>query len=426
MELSSNSKSSYLNKITYVNLRWIGVIGQFITINAVAFLFKFEFNFLLANFIVLLGALSNIFLFYFFKKNQLQEKISLTFLTVDIIQLSFLLYLTGGTINPFTIFLIIPSIFASNSLSIRANILLIILTISSIILLTFYHQELPTPLNEYIFSNYYYYSVPLALIIALIFLSFFALTFGNESKVRKDALDKIQEVISKENELVSLGGQAAAAAHSLGTPLSTIKIISQDLYDNFKNNKELKKDVELLLSQVDRCNVILKKLSLNPVVEDDFIDKDITLHNYVKEIVNSFEEISDKNFIINTEQNYNSFEISKLIEVVYGIRNFIGNANKFAKKNIYITITSDSENSSISVEDDGSGFPKDILTKIGDPYIKSLQSKNKSRAGLGLGIFIGKTLLEKNKAKLLIRNSETRGGAEIKIEWSNKDLISLQ
>jgi len=425
MELSSNSKSSHLNKITYVNLRWIGVIGQFITINAVAFLFKFEFNFLLANIIVFLGALSNIFLFYFFKKNQLQEKISLTFLTLDIIQLSFLLYLTGGTINPFSIFLIIPSIFASNSLSVKTNILLIILTISSIILLTFYHQELPSPLNEYIFSNYYYYSVPLALIIALIFLSFFALTFGNESKVRKDALDKIQEVISKENELVSLGGQAAAAAHSLGTPLSTIKIISQDLYDNFKNNKELKKDVELLLSQVDRCNVILKKLSLNPVVEDDFIDKDITLHNYVKEIVNSFEEISDKNFIINTEQNYNSFEISKLIEVVYGIRNFIGNANKFAKKNIYISITSDSENSSISIEDDGSGFPKDILTKIGDPYIKSLQSKNKSRAGLGLGIFIGKTLLEKNKAKLLIRNSETRGGAEIKIEWSNKDLISL-
>ncbi|MDC3157709.1 ActS/PrrB/RegB family redox-sensitive histidine kinase [Candidatus Pelagibacter sp.] len=425
MELSSNSKSSHLNKITYVNLRWIGVIGQFITINAVAFLFKFEFNFLLANIVVFLGALSNIFLFYFFKKNQLQEKISLTFLTLDIIQLSFLLYLTGGTINPFSIFLIIPSIFASNSLSIRTNILLIILTISSIILLTFYHQELPSPLNEYIFSNYYYYSVPLALIIALIFLSFFALTFGNESKVRKDALDKIQEVISKENELVSLGGQAAAAAHSLGTPLSTIKIISQDLHDNFKNNKELKKDVELLLSQVDRCNVILKKLSLNPVVEDDFIDKDITLHNYVKEIVNSFEEISDKKFIINTEQNYNSFEISKLIEVVYGIRNFIGNANKFAKKNIYISITSDSENSSISIEDDGSGFPKDILTKIGDPYIKSLQSKNKSRAGLGLGIFIGKTLLEKNKAKLLIRNSETRGGAEIKIEWSNKDLISL-
>ena len=425
MEFSTNSKSSYLNKATYVNLRWIGIIGQFITINSVAFIFKFEFNFILANIVVLLGVLSNIFLFYFFKKNQLHEKISLIFLTLDIIQLSFLLYLTGGTINPFSIFLIIPSIFASNSLNIKTNILLISLTIFSIILLTFYHHELPSPLDAYIFSNYYYYSVPIALIIALIFLSFFALTFGNESKVRKDALDKIQEVISKENELVSLGGQAAAAAHSLGTPLSTIKIISQDLYNNFKNNNDLKKDIELLVSQVDRCNEILKKLSLNPVVEDDFIDKDITLHNYVKEIINSFEEISDKKFIINVEQNYNSFEISKSIEIIYGIRNFIGNANKFAKKNIYISITSDSENSSISIEDDGQGFPKDILTKIGDPYIKSLQSKNESRAGLGLGIFIGKTLLEKNKAKLLIRNSETRGGAEIKIEWFNKDLISI-
>ena len=425
MEIGSNSKSSPLNKITYVNLRWIGIFGQFITINSVAFIFKFEFNFLLANLVVLLGVISNIFLFYFFKKNQLSEKISLIFLILDILQLSFLLYLTGGIINPFSIFLIIPSIFASNSINIKLNILLIIVTIISIILLTFFHQELPSPLNEYIFNNYYYYSVPIALIIALIFLSFFAITFGNESKVRKDALDKIQEVISKEHELVSLGGQAAAAAHSLGTPLSTIKIISQDLFKNFKNNKDLKKDLELLVSQVDRCNEILKKLSLNPNMEDDFIDKNISLENYLKEIISSFQDISDKNFVLNTEQNYNSFEITKSIEIVYGIRNFIGNANKFAKKNIFISITSDSETSSISIEDDGLGIPKDILSKIGEPYIKSLQSKNKSRAGLGLGIFIGKTLLEKNYAKLLIRNSETRGGAEIKIEWLNKDLLNI-
>ena len=425
MELSINSKSSHLNKTTYVNLRWIGIIGQFVTINSVAFIFKFEFNFILANTIVFLGVLTNIYLIYFFKKNQLQEKISLIFLIIDILQLSFLLYLTGGTINPFSIFLIIPSIFASNSLSIKTNILLIFLTISSILILTFFHHELPYPLNEYIFSKYYYYSIPLALIIALIFLSFFALTFGNESKVRKDALDKIQEVISKEHELVSLGGQAAAAAHSLGTPLSTIKIISQDLLNNFKNNKDLKKDIELLVSQVDRCNDILKRLSLNPSVEDDFIDRNLSLNDYIKDIVNSFKEISDKKFVINTEQDYNSFEISKSIEIVYGIRNFIGNANKFAKKNVYITITSDSQKSSLSIEDDGSGIPKDILAKIGEPYIKSLKSKNKSRSGLGLGIFIGKTLLEKNKAKLLIRNSETRGGAEIKIEWSNKDLKSI-
>ena len=124
MEFLNNSKNFSLNRKTYINLRWIGIIGQFITINVVAFIFKFEFNFILANIVVFIGALSNILLFYFFKKNQLQEKISLIFLILDILQLSFLLYLTGGTINPFSIFLIIPSIFAANSLSIKTNILL--------------------------------------------------------------------------------------------------------------------------------------------------------------------------------------------------------------------------------------------------------------------------------------------------------------
>ena len=171
MDFLNNSKNYSLNRKTYLNLRWIGIIGQFITINSVAFIFKFQFNFILANIVVLVGTLSNIFLFYYFKKNQLQENISLIFLTLDILQLGFLLYLTGGIINPFAIFLIIPSIFASNSLSIKTNILLIFITISLIILLTFFHQELPFPLNTYIFSNYYYYSVPLALIIALIFLN---------------------------------------------------------------------------------------------------------------------------------------------------------------------------------------------------------------------------------------------------------------
>ena len=166
-------------------------------------------------------------------------------------------------------------------------------------------------------------------------------------------------------------------------------------------------------------------MSLNPTIEDDFIDKDLSLHDYVKEIVNSFEEISDKNFNIDYEQNVNSFNIRKSIEIVYGMRNFIGNANKFSNKNIFITIKSDSEISEIIIEDDGPGFSKDILNKIGEPYIKSLRLKDNNKSGLGLGIFIGKTLLEKNSAKLIFRNSETRGGAEIKIEWLNRSLVNI-
>ena len=425
IEFSKISETYSLNKSTYVNLRWIGIIGQFITINSVKFVFNFEFNYIAANLIIFIGVISNIFLLYYYNKIQLSNRSAFNFLLLDIIQLSLLLYLTGGILNPFSIFLLIPSVFASSNLKIKTNLFLIFVTLVAIILLTFYSNSLPGPLNKIIVNNYYYYSIPIALIIALLFLNYFALIFGQESNLRKEALNKIQELISKEHELVSLGTQAAAAAHSLGTPLSTIKIISQELLAEFNNDKNLKKDIELLVSQVDRCNEILKRLSINSTLEDDFIDKDLSLHNYLKEIVNSFKEISDKNFIINIEQDTNSFDIKKSIEIIYGIRNFIGNANKYAKNNIYITIKSDSELSEIIIEDDGPGFSKDILTKIGEPYIKSLRSNDNKKSGLGLGIFIGKTLLEKNYAKILFRNSETRGGAEIKIEWMNNNLAKI-
>ena len=425
MDFDHANKTNFLNKFTYINLRWIGIIGQFITINSVKFIFDFNFDYILANLIIFIGILSNLYLFYFYKKNQLSNNSALSFLILDVLQLSFLLYLSGGILNPFSIFLLIPSVFSSLSINLKTNLILIIFTILSIIFLTFNYQDLPSPLNEFQVNDYYFYAIPLSLIIALIFLNYFALTFGKESQARKEALDKIQEVISKEHELVSLGGQAAAAAHSLGTPLSTIKLITHELSKQFHNNKEVEKDIELLTSQVERCNDILKKLTLNPTIEDDFIDRDLTLNDYVREIVNSFKEISNKEFNIDVEQNSNSFEIRKSIEIVYGLRNFIGNANKFARNNIYITIKSNSEISEIIVEDDGTGFTKDILNKIGEPYIKSLSNQDKNKSGLGLGIFIGKTLLEKNKAKILFRNSETRGGAEIKIEWLNKNLVGI-
>ena len=426
METDNISETYSLNRSTYINLRWIGILGQLITINSVKFIFNFDFDFITANLIIFTGAISNIFLLYYYNKIQLSNRSAFSFLLIDIIQLTSLLYLTGGVVNPFSIFLLIPSVFASSNLKIKTNFFLIFVTLISIIFLTFFSLDLPKPLSDHFHvSSYYYYAIPTGLIIALLFLNYFALTFGKESNLRKEALDKIQEVISKEHELVSLGTQAAAAAHSFGTPLSTIKIISHELLEQFKDNKDIRKDIELLISQVNRCNEILKKLSINSTLEDDFIHKDLSLYDYLREIVNSFIEISEKKFNLNFEQNTNAFNIKKSIEIVYGIRNFIGNANKYARKNIYITIKSDSLISEITIEDDGLGFSKDILNKIGEPYIKSLKSEDKRKSGLGLGIFIGKTLLEKNYARVLFRNSETRGGAEVKIEWYNKDLIKI-
>ncbi len=426
MKFFETSKYFSLKKSTYINLRWISIIGQFITVNTVYFILNFQFNFLYLNLIIIFGILSNLYLVYFDDKTQLTEPTALVFLIIDIFQLGFLIYLTGGITNPFIIFLIIPSIFASSNLGFKTNLLLVVVSIILIILLTFFYHPLPYPLdNNFALNSYIYYAIPISLVIALVFLNYFAITFGTESRLRKEALNKIQEVMAKEHELLSLGGQAAAAAHSLGTPLSTIKIIVQELLQQFKGKQEIVKDIELLSSQVERCNQILKRLSMNPTIEDDFIDKDLSISGYINEIVKSFKEISHKNFIVNTDQDSNSLSITKSIEIVYGLRNFIGNANKFAKEKIFITLKSDSYTTEVNIEDDGEGYPKDILSKIGEPYLKTLKSSEKSKLGLGLGIFIGKTLLEKNNAKILCRNSKTRNGAEVIIKWTNKDLLNI-
>ena len=426
MKFFETSKYFSLKKSTYINLRWIAIVGQMITLNSVYFIFDFKFNFILTNLIVLIGGLSNIYLIYIHPKTQLSDKDAFFFLLIDTLQISFLIYLTGGIVNPFAIFLIIPTIFSSSNVGFRSNLLLVIITSLLIIFLTFFNHPLPYPVNEHFHVDiYYYYSIPISLIIALIFLNYFALTFGKESRLRKEALNKMEEIMSKEHELLSLGGQAAAAAHSLGTPFSTIKIISSDLLKQFKNNEEAKKDIELLVSQIERCGEILKKITLNPTVEDNFIDSDLTIIDYINEIVKSFEETSKKKFIVNCNQNSNSFNLIKSIEIVYGLRNFIGNANKFSETKIFITVKSDSDFTEIIIEDDGEGYPKDVLSKIGEPYIKSFKSSAKAKSGLGLGIFIGKTLLEKNYAKILCRNSKTRSGAEVSIVWKNKDLLSL-
>ena len=426
MRFFETSKYFTLKKSTYINLRWIAIIGQLITINLIYFIFEFKFNLILENSIILIGILSNLHLIYINKNTQLLDKTAFLFLLIDILQLSCLIYLTGGIANPFAIFLIIPTIFSSSNLGLKSNLLLASITILIIIFLTFFNQPLPYPVSEHFHvDSYYYYSIPISLIIALIFLNYFALIFGKESRIRKEALNKMEEIMSKEHELLSLGGQAAAAAHSLGTPFSTIKIISSDLLKQFKDNHEAKKDINLLASQIERCSEILKKLTLNPTIEDDFIDRDLAIVDYLNEIIKSFKEISKKEFILNFDQNSNSLNITKSIEIVYGLRNFIGNANKFSKSKVFINIKSDNHITEILIEDDGEGYPKDVLSKIGEPYIKSVKSSIKSKSGLGLGIFIGKTLLEKNYANILCRNSQTRSGAEVNIKWNNKDLLNL-
>tara|TARA_Y100000590_G_scaffold253378_1_gene284643 strand:+ start:3529 stop:4818 length:1290 start_codon:yes stop_codon:yes gene_type:complete len=429
MKFIEASKIFTLNKSTYINLRWIAYTGQLLAILIVQFLLQFKFNYLSCILIIFISILSNFYLKFKITENQLNNLTATFYLAFDITQLGLLLYLTGGITNPFIILIIIPSIFSAQYLKISSSIFLVTLTSLILVILTFFYYKLPSPKELHFYApDYYLYSIPVAIFIGLIFLVYFGVKFGIESRIRKEAYDKIQEIMAKENELLSLGGQAAAAAHSLGTPLSTILLTVKELQKEFGNNNKINKDLELILNQSNRCSEILKKLSLNPVFEDEFIDLDVNLSNYVHEIVRSYQKISNKKFIINTEQFKNQIKFYKSSEIIYGLRNFIGNANKFSKEKVEIFLKSNKKESEIIITDDGPGFPKDLIEKhkLGEPYIRRVEDYQFSKRGLGLGTFIGKTLLEKNSATVIFQNSIIKKkGAEIIIKWNNKDLSSI-
>ena len=425
MKFFQTSSLYSLNKSTYVNLRWIAYIGQLSAILIVEFFLKFKFNYFTCISIIFFSVLTNLYLQFKIKENQLNNFTSTIYLSYDILQLGLLLFITGGITNPFVFLIIIPAVFSSQYLNIWSSIILVLFITIVLVILTFFHYDLPHPtVASFHAPDYYLYGIPLSIVIGLIFLVYFGVKFGSESRIRRKAYDKIHELMAKENELLSLGGQAAAAAHSLGTPLSTILLTVKEIQKEFGNEHKIKKDLDLLVSQSNRCSEILKKLSLNPNIEDGFIDSNLSFYDYVNEIVRSYKEISSKAFIINSEKYENPINTHKSIEIIYGLRNFIGNANKFSKKKIEIFLSSNKTITEITIRDDGPGFPKDLIDKhrLGEPYIRTVDQANISKYGLGLGTFIGKTLLEKNFANINFKNSKVTGGAEVIIKWKNNDL----
>ena len=261
-----------LDKKTLVILRWIALVGQYLTISIVYFIFKFELPFYYCTLIILIGVLTNLYLQFKFKKNQLNNFSATFCLFYDLLQLALLLYLTGGITNPFSILLIVPSIVASTFLNLKSTINLSITTVVILAILTIYNLPLPHygELHFHV-PDTYLYALPLAIVITLIFLTYFGVRFGVESKKRTEALNKLELILAKEQELESIGLQAAAAAHSLGTPLSTITVVARELEKEIGSNTKYAKDIDLLLSQTKRCSDILKNLSKDQFKEDHFL-----------------------------------------------------------------------------------------------------------------------------------------------------------
>ena len=414
----------HLDKKTLVNLRWIAIFGQLIAINFVYYYFKLELPILSAHIVVLIGLITNIILQFKIKENQLKDLYSAFFLIYDLLQLTFLLYLTGGITNPFSFLMIVPSIVSSTFLSMGTTIILGTLTIISLLFLKNYHKILPG-LDAYSFSfpEYYIEGIFSSIIIGLIFLSYFGIRFSGETKKRTEALDKLQQVMAKEHQFESLGGLAAAAAHSLGTPLATISVVAKELKKEIGNNSKHSKDLELLVSQAKRCSDILRQISRKEIKDDQFINI-VKVEDLLEEIIISFKETSDVKINLISDGDKNKINIKRAPELVYGLRNFIGNAVKFSKSRVEIILKSDEEIIEIKINDDGPGIPEDIIKKIGEPYIKSKSKELGSKSGLGLGTFLGKTLLERKNAKLLFRRNGELGGALVLISWKPKDFTS--
>ena len=411
-----------LDKKTLVFLRWIAIFGQLFSVNLVYFYLDLDFPVLLCHITIFVGLFTNIYLQFGLKATLLKDLYSSSFLMYDIIQLSILLFLTGGIFNPFAILLIVPTIVSSTFLSMGSTIILGTSTIFLLFVLTFFNMPLPG-MEEYIlsFPNYYVTGILISLVIGLVFLSYFGVRFAGETKKRSDALNKLQQILAKEYELESLGGQAAAAAHSLGTPLATISVVSKELRKEVGDKSKFTKDIDLLISQTKRCSEILKKISQKKIISDEFLSE-MSFEDLLEEIIKSFKESTDKYINLNTEKDVNKIAIKKNPELVYGLRNFIGNAVKFSNQDVLISIVSDNINLYLIIEDDGPGFPEDIIKALGEPYIKSRSKLSKNNAGLGLGTFLGKTLLERQSAIISFENNSSLKGARVKIKWRVSDL----
>ena len=414
----------HLDKKTLVKLRWIAIVGQLIAVNIVYNYLNLKFSIVESHIIIFIGLITNLYLQFKIKTNQLKDTYSSFFLFYDLVQLSALLYLTGGISNPFSLLLIVPTIFSSTFLSMGTTIILGVTTIILLFILTNFYLPLPG-LYEYGFNFpiFYLFGMLISIIVGLIFLSYFGMKFAGETKKRSEALNKLQQVLAKEYELESLGGQAAAAAHSLGTPLATITVVAKELRKEIRKDSKYSKDLDLLISQTKRCGDILKKISQKQIIEDKFMNA-VKLEDLLTEILRSFRETSEKKIQLKSNNDKNRINIKRSPEIIYGLRNFIGNAVKFSNENVEIELISNENNIFIEINDDGYGFPEDLINILGEPYIRSKSKKTNGKSGLGLGTFLGKTLLERQGAKITFSNIKSNKGASVKISWDVKNLSS--
>jgi two-component system sensor histidine kinase RegB len=403
---------------TLVRLRWLAVGGQAVTVFIVAFWLRFPLP-LIAS-IALIAALAAVNFYLMIRyppTHRIDPGTAFALLGFDLLQLCALLFITGGLANPFAALVCVPVIISFASQPIRYSTALILVAMICITILAFSPFPLPwfggVEVNVHTVMQF---GVWCSIASTMTFAAFYAYRVSMEASQLADALAATELVLQREKHLSQLDGLAAAAAHELGTPLATISIVAKEMERELKNDDRFREDVQLLRSQSERCRDILRRLATLSAEGEAHLRR-LPLSSMMEEIVAPHREFGIKLELIETGPRKGEPVTDRNAGIMYGLGNLIENAVDYAREKVTVTVEHDQRKVCIIVEDDGEGYSSDILTRIGEPYVTKRQREDRA-GGLGLGLFIAKTLLERSGASLIFENrAPESAGARVRVEW---------
>ncbi|QPC86274.1 ActS/PrrB/RegB family redox-sensitive histidine kinase [Mesorhizobium sp. NBSH29] len=411
-------QSHRLRLNTLINLRWLAIVGQSVAVLVVAYHFNFPLPVGICFALIAGSAWLNLFLaFRHPATHRLRPFAAIGIMVFDALQLAGLLYLTGGLTNPFSLLMTVPVVVSATSLPLRMTIVLGALSLGLATLLAFFHLPLPWYSGtELPMPPVYVAGIWIAVVSSITFTGIYAWRVAEEARLLADALAATELVLQREQHLSALDGLAAAAAHELGTPLATIALVAKEMERALSGDERYAEDVRLLRSQSERCREILKRLtSLSS--ENEVHMAQLPFTSLIEEVI-----APHRDFGVTIRLEPGTAKGAEPIGrrnpgVIYGLGNLIENAVDFAREQVTVRWSWDHDRVLLDIFDDGRGFPPEIIDRIGEPYVSRRPGAD-SGGGLGLGLFIAKTLLERSGATLRFRNAMEHGkGAVVEVAW---------
>lgn len=414
-------RSRRLRVDTLVKLRWLALLGQVVALIVTYFGLRFSLPLGPCLLVIAASAWLNIGLrLRFGRTDRLEDVPAAAMLAYDILQLTALLYLTGGIENPFSMLYLAPIMISAVSLSGRITLILTLLMIAAVSALTFEHYPLPWfPGEQLNLPLIYDAGIWVAIVLGAAFIAIYASRVAIEARKLADALAATELVIAREQHLTQLDGLAAAAAHELGTPLATITLVARDLQKQLPAADPLAEDLNLLTQEAGRCRAILGTLTSLGGDGGDILDE-MSLDLLLEEVVSPHRDFGVRISILKDGQGPEPV-CRRNPGILYGLGNLVENAIDFAATEVWIASRWDAARVTIVIGDDGPGFSSDVVGRVGDPYVTTKidrRAKSEEGSGLGLGLFIAKTLLERSGATVKAENREPPAtGALITISW---------